>query len=261
MEFDYERIPPAGSVSDTKPNSFNSTNKGRFNMNNRQFVATSGPLALCAAIVLAGSLSGILPAHAEGDDRDADEAKIRIGFEIAPVPLNLKHKNRELVGLGSYIVNAVGDCNGCHTTDNSTQYAPGGNPYFKGNQPKIVNQGTYLAGGNHFVMVPGLTPDIVSRNLTPDRTGRPEGGHTFEEFRQIIRTGVDMDHVHPNCSAAVTTNCFPAFLPFNGDLLQVMPWPTYQSMTDHELRAIYEYLSAIPCIAGPPTGVLHNDCT
>ena len=32
-------------------------------------------------------------------------------------------------------------------------------------------------------------------------------------------------------------------------------------MQEHELRAIYEYLSAVPCISGPPTGVLHNDCT
>jgi hypothetical protein len=230
-------------------------------MNIRHFVCTSGTVAACIAIVLAASLVNSSRAYPDGANGDADEAKIRRGFEIAPVPLNLKHKNRGLVGLGSYLVNAVGDCNGCHTTDNSTQYAPGGNPYFKGNQPKVINQDTYLAGGNHFVLVPGLTPDIVSRNLTPDRTGRPAGGLTFEEFRQILLTGVDMDHVHPNCSAAVTTNCFPAFLPFNGDLLQVMPWPTFQNMTDQELRAIYEYLGAIPCIAGPATGVLHNDCT
>jgi len=40
-----------------------------------------------------------------------------------------------------------------------------------------------------------------------------------------------------------------------------MPWPTFQSMTDHDLRAIYEYLSAIPCIEGPPApSILHNDC-
>jgi hypothetical protein len=229
-------------------------------VNIRHFAATSGAIAACAAIVLAGSLSGILRAHAEGDEHEADEAKIRIGFEIAPVPLNLKHMNRQLVGLGSYIVNAVADCNGCHTTSNATQYAPGGNPYFKGNQPTVVNQDTYLAGGNHFILIPGVTPDIVSRNLTPDRTGRAAGGRTFEEFRLIIRTGVDLDHVHPTCGGTVTSNCFLPFLPFNADLLQVMPWPTFQNMTDHDLRAIYEYLSAIPCIAGPPTGVLHNDC-
>jgi hypothetical protein len=41
-----------------------------------------------------------------------------------------------------------------------------------------------------------------------------------------------------------------------------MPWPTFSHMTDHDLDAIYEYLSAIPCIEGPtdPTNPLHNDC-
>jgi hypothetical protein len=67
--------------------------------------------------------------------------------------------------------------------------------------------------------------------------------------------------LHPNCSAAVTTGCFPAHQPFNGDLLQIMPWPTYTHMTRRYMRAIYEYLRAIPCIEGPPSGVLHNDCT
>ncbi|HEY8054039.1 MAG: hypothetical protein ACHQD6_06635 [Steroidobacterales bacterium] len=177
------------------------------------------------------------------------------------MPLNLKHKNRALVGLGSYLVNAVGDCNGCHSANPQTQYAPGGNPYFKGNQPTVVNQATYLGGGQDFgSLIPG-TPDIVTRNLTPDKTGRPEGGRTFAEFRQIMRTGVDLDHLHPNCNGPSTFSCYGTDQPFNGDLLQVMPWPTFQNMTDHELRAIYEYLSAIPCVAGPPTGVLHNDCT
>ena len=41
-----------------------------------------------------------------------------------------------------------------------------------------------------------------------------------------------------------------------------MPWPAYQEMTDYDIRAIYEYLSAIPCVAGPadPNSILHNDC-
>jgi hypothetical protein len=108
--------------------------------------------------------------------------------------------------------------------------------------------------------VAGVTPAITSRNLTPDKTGRPVGGRTFEEFLYIIRTGADLDHVHPNCSSLVTTGCFPASVPFDGDLLQIMPWPSLRHMTQHELRAIYEYLGAIPCITGPTTGVLHNDC-
>ena len=40
-----------------------------------------------------------------------------------------------------------------------------------------------------------------------------------------------------------------------------MPWATFQSMTDLDIESIYEYLSAIPCIAGPPApSPLHNDC-
>lgn len=216
-----------------------------------------------ALAVLAATVYGIPQAHADDDgDRGRDERLIRRGLEIAPVPLNLRHHNRDLVGLGSYLVNAVADCNGCHSAGPETEYTPTGNPYFKGNPPQVVNQATYLGGGRNFgPLVPGLTPDIISRNLTPDHTGRPVGGRSFAEFREIIRTGVDLDHVHPNCSATVTKGCFPAFLPFNGDLLQVMPWPVYQNMTELELRAIYEYLSAIPCVQGPATGVLHNDCT
>lgn len=33
-----------------------------------------------------------------------------------------------------------------------------------------------------------------------------------------------------------------------GVLLQVMPWPAFGKKTDQDLRAIYEYLRAIPSI-------------
>lgn len=40
-----------------------------------------------------------------------------------------------------------------------------------------------------------------------------------------------------------------------------MPWPDFQTLTDYDLRAIYEYLSAIPCVEGPPApSPLHHDC-
>ena len=149
------------------------------------------------------------------------------GFQIAPVPLNLEGKNRALVGLGSYLVNAVGDCNGCHAGP-SGEDAPGGDPFH--GEPKQVNQDAYLSGGRP------LFGPFIPRNLTPDKTGMPEGGASFEEFEAIMRTGVDPDHAHPQF----------------GPLLQVMPWPAFQDMTDRELRAMYVYLSAIPCIEGDP---------
>jgi hypothetical protein len=211
-----------------------------------------------ALLVSAATLS---PTFAHDEDGGAEQADVRRGFEIAPVPLNLRGKDRYLVGLGSYLVNAVASCNDCHSAGPAVEFAPGGNPYFKGNPPTVINQSVYLGGGRDFgALVPG-TPDIVSRNLTPDRTGRPVGGRTFAEFEHILRTGEDLDHLHPNCSATVTTNCFPATLPFNGDLLQIMPWPILQNLTRRDIRAIYEYLSAVPCIEGPATGVLHNDCS
>jgi hypothetical protein len=221
-------------------------------MNIRQF-------GFAATVAAVGWVTLASAAAADEYPADSDAARIRRGFEIAPVPLNLQGKDRALVGLGSYLVNASGGCDDCHTASTSSEFAPGGNPYFKGNPPKIINQAAYLIGGRNFgALIPG-TPEIVSRNLTPDKSGRP-AGRTYDEFAEILRTGVDLDHLHPNCSATVTTNCFPSHQPFNGDLLLIMPWPDFQSLTEHELRAIYEYLRAIPCLEGTAAGQL-NECT
>ncbi len=222
-------------------------------MTQRQFLKTLGTSAVFVVVVLGALLIGSRRGNAFQNQGNDDDSRIQQGFAIAPVPLNLTGKNRALVGLGSYIVNAQVDCNGCHTSAPrgmpQLEWVPGGVPFF-GQRPTEVNPTYYLGGGQHFPLVPGF-PDIVSRNLTPDKTGLPEGGRRFEEFLQIMRTGVDLDQLHLNLPP-----------PFDGSLLQIMPWPTFQNMTDHDLRAIYEYLSAIPCIAGPPApSPLHNDCT
>ncbi|MDP9158965.1 MAG: cytochrome C [Acidobacteriota bacterium] len=225
-------------------------------MKQRKFAKIFGSFTALAVMVLIGMLTASRRGQASSEGNEASE--IRRGLAIAPVPLNLEGKDRNLVGLGSYIVNAQGDCNGCHSAGPATEFARGGNPYF--GQPEVVNPATYLGGGRDFgpFPAPGF-PNIISRNLTPDKTGRPEGGRTFEEFVQIIRKGTDFDHLHPTCSPTVTSNCIPP--PFDGDLLQIMPWPVYKNMTTHDLRAIYEYLSAIPCIEGPPApSILHNEC-
>jgi hypothetical protein len=230
-------------------------------MTRRKFIKPAAAVAAFAAIILAGMLnSSPFVKATDDDDDDRNESKIQRGFEIAPVPLNLEGKNRALVGLGSYIVNGQGDCNGCHSAGPATEFLPGGNPYF--GQPEKINPATYLGGSRDFgpFPAPNSPLHIITRNLTPDRTGMPEGGHTFAEFVEIIRTGKDFDHLHPTCTGTPNANCVPP--PFNGDLLQIMPWPVYKNMTDHDLRAIYEYLSAIPCIAGPPApSPQHNDCS
>jgi hypothetical protein len=164
-----------------------------------------------------------LPEKSDSNGGD-DQSRIRRGYEISPVTLNLRGKDRALVGLGSYLVNAVGGCNDCHT---NPSFAPGGDPTL--GQPKKINTDGYLAGGRDFG--PGPFGEIVSANITPNANGLP-AGLTFKEFRTLIRTGTDPDTGHP---------------------LLVMPWPVYQDMTDHDLRAIYEFLSAVPSIASPET--------
>jgi hypothetical protein len=231
-------------------------------MNVKQALSTLATVAALAVVVGVGSLMEMARAQA---DEDQQPFRVRRGLEIAPVPLNLRGKDRDLVGLGSYLVNAVGSCNMCHSAGTATEYTASGNPYFKGNEPTVVNQATYLGGGRVFAaQVAGATPPIVSRNLTPDKTGRPVGGRTFEEFRLILQTGADLDLVHPNCSdptVIASSTCFPVKYPYDGDKLQVMPWPELHHLSEHDMRAIYEYLKAIPCVAGPASGVLHNDCT
>jgi hypothetical protein len=119
-------------------------------------------------------------------------------------------------------------------------------------------------GGQDFGAYPAPNSPlhIFTRNLTPDITGNPEGGHTLSEFMQIMRTGIDFDHIHPTCppNSPQTNHCVP--YPFDGSLLQIMPWPAFQSMTDLELQAIYEYLSAIPCVdtVVPDQPQLRNTC-
>jgi hypothetical protein len=215
-----------------------------------------GALATSVVILLvAGSSTHV---NAMNDNDATEDAQIIRGYEIAPVKLDLDGRNWRAVGVGSYLVNAVAGCNDCHSAGPQTQYLPGGNPFF--GQPAKTNPATYLGGGRDFGPLVPNSPDIISRNLTPDKTGRPEGGRTFEQFRRIFRTGIDLDGLHPTCSATVTTNCLPP--PFDGALLQIMPWPGYHNLNDRDIRAIYEYLSAIPCVEGSPdpSNPLHNDC-
>ena len=185
-------------------------------------------LHICGRALMALGLVTASTMAASGADRDRDERddrpsenQVKRGFEIVPagVALNFTGKNRALVGLGSYVVNSSG-CIDCHS---HLTYAPGGNP-FQG-QPEIVNAGQYLSGGRVF-------GPFTSANLTPDHAGRP-AGLTLKQFLAVMHTGHD-----------------PKDPP--GDLLQVMPWPTFGKKTDQDLTAIYEYLRAIPALPNNP---------
>ncbi|HKC40278.1 MAG TPA: hypothetical protein VKC15_12100, partial [Gemmatimonadales bacterium] len=83
------------------------------------------------------------------DKRDNDgDSRTRVGLAYARdqgIHLNLKGRNREVVGLGSYLVNAVGGCHDCHTAPPFIQ-----DPYAVLGAPKQINVPCYLAGGTAF---------------------------------------------------------------------------------------------------------------
>ncbi|MBI2686777.1 MAG: hypothetical protein HYX27_10710 [Acidobacteria bacterium] len=215
--------------------------------------------------------------RAANDNNGAQDEKrmIEIGLAIAAsdgIQLNMAGKDPDMVGLGSYLINVSGDCNGCHSSGPEAQYTPQGNPYLlkPPNGPfggvKKINPATYLGGGFDFGAFPspGGTVHIVSRNLTPGKSGMPAGDLTLSQFTRILRTGVDLDNAHPNCTLStnppITTNCLlglppfnpPGVPPFDGSKLQVMPWPAFQNMTDRQIAAMYVFISAIPCLEGGP---------
>lgn len=180
-------------------------------------IATAGAVALGAVALGAAAL----PEPAVAKDRtdgfhrhSVESARIHRGFAISPVRLKYSRHNRDLVGLGSYIVNAEGGCNDCHT---NPPYAAGGDP-FKG-EPTKINKAGYLAGGVAF-------GPIISANITPHKNRRPNG-LTYKEFRSIMRTG---------------------HKPGETRIRQVMPWPVFGNMIERDLRAVYSYLRAIPAI-------------
>ena len=152
----------------------------------------------------------------------AQGSKIQQGADLAPVPLNMKGLNPALVRQGSYIVNAQGGCNDCHT---APSYAAGGDPF--AGEPELINVPCYLAGG-------GVFGPFVSRNITPRANGLP-ANRTLEQFKELMHQGTDFRNP-----------------PDATPILQVMPWPVYGKMSDRELEAIYEFLRAIPTINPRP---------
>ena len=155
------------------------------------------------------------------NEDSSDWLRSTIGLRIAPVTLTIGNRNPSLVGLGSYLVNVTSSCADCHS---NPTYAPGHNPYL--GQPKQLNVDGYLAGGHPFSGENGET--VVPPNITPDGTGKPRG-LSYRKFVLAMRYGQDPDDAKR--------------------LLQVMPWPSYQNLTDRDLKAIYEYLSSIPSVS------------
>jgi hypothetical protein len=218
-------------------------------------VAGSLPFALALATVVAGS------SISYADDDSIATSRVQQGLAISPIPANklsYLRSNPAKVGWGSYLVNGVGDCSGCHSFpqylrqgDKAGSNPAAGDPYegtpstqsVSGQLVANFNVSHYLAGGQCF-------GPFMARNLTPDAHGLPEG-LTEAEFIKVMRTGEDV-HCEKDPLDAICALGPPT------PVLQVMPWPTYHSMTDYDLKAIYAYLTALP--AANACNTVANGC-
>jgi len=167
------------------------------------------------------------PVQGQGQG-NGGSSEIQAGARAVPpeITLDLAGKNKSLVYEGSYYVNGISDCVGCHN-------GPEGDP-----ANPIPLEDRYLAGGQDF-------GPVFTRNLTPDSTGNP-AGLTFDQFLAVIRVGRDWKNLPPAIG--------------NPDTLIVMPWPAYRHGTDRYIRAIYEYLKSIPCLPGGPAPHSETRC-
>jgi hypothetical protein len=187
-------------------------------------------MKLKLVIVLCISISTMLPAASGGSKKE--DNRVAKGLEISPVPLRLNDRNKTLVGIGSYLVNASAGCATCHTCPT---FVPG---HEKGKN-KQINAQNYMAGAVPFVSAtsPGPAIHLSSPNLTPDVHGLP-GGLTFTQFQNVFTEG------HRTLAQAYS-EVPPASDGYTGEI-SVMPWRIYQNLPVGDLEAIYEYLKAIP---------------
>jgi hypothetical protein len=233
--------------------------------------------ALGTALILLIATNLASFAEHQNQDQGNDDSIVEQGFAASPIPedkLNLFGKDRAQVGLGSYLVNAAADCNGCHSfprflrpggTVPGTNGNPTGNLTYQGSDPiygdpyldpppQSVN-GPLKANHNikHFLAGGRCFGAFMARNLTPDDSHRPRG-LTEAEFITVMRTGADISCSKPRPPVYDGQPDGVCYLPdppganvtYNPRVLQTMSWPTYHSLTDGDLKAIYAYLSALP---------------
>jgi hypothetical protein len=242
----------------------------------RKVMSAAAP-GIALILLIATNVASFAENQNQDQDNENGASIVEQGFAASPIPenkLNLFGKDRAEVGRGSYLVNAAADCNGCHSfprflrpggtvpgtngnlTGNLTYQGSApiyGDPYLdpppqslNGELKANHNVAHFLAGGRCFGA-------FMARNLTPDDSRRPRG-LTEAEFIKVMRTGADnsCNKQHPPtyggqpdgvCALADPPGAGVTYNPF---VLQTMSWPTYHSLSDRDLKAIYAYLSALP---------------
>lgn len=144
-------------------------------------------------------------------------------MQFADAVAQLTPEERAQVGRGSYLVNANGGCNSCHTNGDGD----GDGNFDEGFLPGSVdvNTATYLAGGVNLGVFFGTR--FFSRNLTPELTTGLFLSQ--EQFFQALQFGADFRRP--------------------GGSLRIIPhFPVTLHFTRDDLLAIYAYLRVLPPI-------------
>lgn len=160
-------------------------------------------------------------------DGGVDPDNVLYGLALLPTAVPSKFgaldaEQQAQFGRGSYLVNAVADCNGCHT--NPSRDFKQGPTYLK------VNTAAYLAGGAVWSVQPfrQATTGFV-RTMAANLTGTSNGFFhktqiSFPLFEGLLATGLHVEDPDPH------------------PLAWPMQWQHFRLMTLADLEAVYTYM-------------------
>jgi hypothetical protein len=149
----------------------------------------------------------------------------RRGMSIQPLTqvTSSDAKTEAQIGRGSYLVNSLGRCNGCHTNPARTSASP----------TSPINTAAWFTGGRVFSFTGATQSSLgVVRSMAADLVGATNGffGEStadFVTFEGILQTGVHVDDALAPAVAAP------------------MPWQHLRDLTVEDLESIYTYLAAV----------------
>ncbi len=203
-----------------------------------------GPLASATPVPFPsdydeGDVDRPLPAETDFMMRPVpDPGHVIRGLAIQPLAepsgfASLSAADQAAFGRGSYLVNAVGSCNDCHSHPDRDM-SPGATFL-------DIHTDAYLSGGKVFEVPPALAPVLhETRSMSADLLGATHGFFneptaTFATFDAILQYGMHIDDPVP------TPLAWP------------MPWGHLRDMTLDDLSAVYTYLHVL-ATDSPRTG-------
>lgn len=179
-----------------------------------------------------GDVDRVLPPETDSSGQPVpDPENVLRGLAIVPldIPPPADPVELSLYGRGSYLVNAMGACSGCHT-----------NPPRLQNATQSLNTSKLLTGGFVFPTGPAAPILKVQRSMSANLVGKQHGffnkpGVDFQVFLRTITEGIHGDDIDANGKAP--------------PLVYPMSFKTYRSLTLRDLQAIYTYMHHVATTA------------